>query len=98
MIKRITVSNAHNGLRLDDAVAALCEGVSKSEARRIIDRGGCCVNSAMVRVASRSVKSGDVIEVGVMEQGRFRELVLAPDALLYEDNDLIAVNKPAGIN
>ena len=98
MILRKTVGKEQNSLRLDDAVAALCPGVSKSEARRIIDRGGCTVNVALVRVASRSVKAGDVIEIGLMEAGRFRELLLPPEALLYEDEELIAVNKPAGIN
>ncbi len=98
MIIRKNISNEHNGMRLDDAIATLCSGISKSEARRIIDRGGCALNAAMVRVASRSVKTGDTFEIGVMEAGRFRELLLPPEALLYEDADLIAVNKPAGIN
>src|SRR6185369_10172290 len=69
-----------------------------SEARRIIDRGGCAVNSSMVRVASRAVRTGDVVEIGVMEAGRFRELLLPPESLLYEDGELIAINKPAGVN
>jgi RluA family pseudouridine synthase len=98
MILKDTVIEELRGRRLDDAVAAMFEGISKSEARRIIDRGGCAVNAAMVRVASRIVKHGDMIEIGVMEPGRFRELVLPPESLLYEDDDLIAVNKPAGIN
>jgi RluA family pseudouridine synthase len=98
MILRKTVGKEHNSLRLDDAIVALCPGVSKSEARRIIDRGGCTLNVALVRVASRSVKAGDVIEIGVMVTGRFQELHLPPKALLYEDGELIAVNKPAGIN
>lgn len=98
MILRKTAGKEQNSLRLDDAIATLCPGVSKSEARRIIDRGGCTVNVALVRVASRSVKTGDVIEIGVMEAGRFQELQLPPAALLYEDGELIAVNKPAGIN
>jgi RluA family pseudouridine synthase len=98
MILRKTVTQELHGSRLDDAVATLCNGVSKSEARRIIDRGGCTVNVALVRVASRSVKAGDTIELGIMETGRFEELVLPPEALLYEDRELIAVNKPAGIN
>ena len=98
MIYKNTVAEDQGGRRLDDAVAMLFDGLSKSEARRIIDRGGCSVNSAMVRVASRTVKQGDVVEVGVMEPGRFQELVLPPEALLYEDGDLIAVNKPAGVN
>ena len=98
MIIKKTIGNEHNGLRLDDAIATICSGISKSEARRIIDRGGCALNAAMVRVASRSVKPGDTFEIGVMEAGRFCELQLPPEALLYEDTDLIAVNKPAGIN
>ena len=98
MILRKNVGKEQNGSRLDDAISTLCAGVSKSEARRIIDRGGCTVNVALVRVASRSVKAGDVIEIGVMEAGRFKELQLPPEALLYEDAELIAVNKPAGIN
>jgi RluA family pseudouridine synthase len=98
MILRNTITAECAGQRLDDAVSARFEAVSKSEARRIIDRGGCAVNSSMVRVASRLVKAGDIIEIGLMEAGRFRELVLAPEALLYRDGDLIAVNKPAGVN
>jgi RluA family pseudouridine synthase len=98
MILKKTADAAQGGKRLDEAVSTLFDGLSKSEARRIIDRGGCAVNSSMVRVASRQIKLGDVIEVGVMEAGRFRELVLPPEALLYEDGELIAVNKPAGAN
>jgi len=98
MIIRKTIENEQSGLRLDDAIALLCAGISKSEARRIIDRGGCTVNVAMVRVASRRVKTADVIEIGVIEAGRFSELLLPPEALLYEDAELIAVNKPSGIN
>lgn len=98
MIRRANIEQRFQGLRLDDALAQLFEGISKSEARRIIDRGGCAVNSAMVRVASRQVKCGEVIEIGIMEAGRFKELILPPEALLYEDDQLIAVNKPAGVN
>ena len=98
MILKKAVNEEQGGRRLDEAVSTIFDAVSKSEARRIIDRGGCAVNSSMVRVASRAVRAGDVIEIGVMEQGRFRELALPPEALLYEDDELIAVNKPAGVN
>lgn len=98
MILRKTVNGEQGGRRLDEALSMIFAALSKSEARRIIDRGGCAVNSSMVRVASRGVKAGDVIEVGVMEAGRFKELVLASEAVLYEDGELIAVNKPAGVN
>jgi len=96
IIKKIITAEQH-GLRLDDALAAVA-AVSKSEARRIIDRGGCALNASMVRVASRTVKAGDSIEAGIMEAGRFQEFVLSPEEIVYEDDQFIAVNKPAGIN
>lgn len=98
MILKKTVAAGQGGHRLDETLSNLFDVLSKGEARRIIDRGGCAVNSSMVRVASRQIKTGDVLEVGVMEAGRFRELELPPEALLYEDGELFAVNKPAGIN
>jgi len=98
MIVRRTVTAELAGRRLDEALPLLCEQVSRSEARRIIDRGGCAVNGGMVRVASRVVREGDVVEAGIMEAGRFRELLLPAEALLFEDAELIAVNKPAGVN
>ena len=98
MILKSAVQDGLDGCRLDEAVARLFDGVSKSEARRIIDRGGCTINAIMVRVASRTVRVGDVIYIGVMEPGRYRDLVLPPEALLYEDDDLIALNKPEGVN
>ena len=98
MIYRIHIGKDRCGLRLDDAMAQLCPAISKSEARRIIDRGGCRINTGMVRVASRAVREGDVIDFGVMEAGRFRELLLPEEALLLENDSLIAVNKPAGVN
>jgi 23S rRNA pseudouridine1911/1915/1917 synthase len=98
MILKKAVNEEQGGHRLDEALSTIFDALSKSEARRIIDRGGCAVNSSMVRVASRSVRAGDVIEIGVMEPGRFRELILPTEALLYEDGELIVINKPAGVN
>ena len=98
MIERKTVSDEYAGKRLDEAVSGMFVQVSRTEARRIIDRGGCAVNRSMVRVASRTVCPGDVIEVGIMEPGRFSDLTLAPEDLLFENRELIGVNKPAGIN
>jgi len=98
MILKGIINIESNIQRLDNAVTLLFSGISKSEARRIIDRGGCAVNRVMVRIASRIVTHGDIIEIGVMEHGRFSDLLLPQEALIYEDSDLIAVNKPAGIN
>lgn len=96
MIKTCTIPAELAGFRMDDALAQLA-AISKGEARRIIDRGGCALNQTMVRVASRCVSAGDLLSAGIMQPGEFQELVLTPEAIVYQNRDLLAINKPCGI-
>jgi RluA family pseudouridine synthase len=98
MILTGTVDSARAGLRLDDGCRALFSQLSKGEIRRIIDLGGCVVNQVMVRVASRTLRTGDQIALGVMEAERFVDVRYTAADLLYEDPDVLAINKAAGIN
>lgn len=86
------------GTRLDDAAKALFPQYSKGEIRRIIDWGGCYLSQTLVRVASRTVKEGEEIALGIMEAERCIELVYKKEELLYEDKDFLAVYKAAGFN
>jgi len=86
------------GMRLDDGAKAAFPQLSKGEIRRIIDWGGCNVSETLVRVASRTLKEGDEIALGVMEAERCIDLVYKKEELLYEDKDFIAVYKAAGFN
>lgn len=98
MILKETVAAAQAGMRLDDGAALLFGSLSKTRVRRIVDLGGCTVNGAMVRVASRTLRQGDEIVLGVMEPERFRELVYSAESILHEDDELVGVCKPAGFN
>jgi RluA family pseudouridine synthase len=98
MILTARVGPEQAALRLDDGVKELLPQLSKGEIRRIIDLGGCAVNQVMVRVASRQLREGDEIIIGVMEAERFVDLRYDRSDLIYEDRDFLAVNKAAGIN
>lgn len=98
MILKETVGGREAGKRLDEAAALLFPGLSRSRVRKIIDLGGCAVNGVMCRVASRALKEGDEVTVGVMEPGRFRELVLGGEDIMYQDGEVLAVRKPAGFS
>ncbi|MGA7828607.1 MAG: RluA family pseudouridine synthase [Geobacteraceae bacterium] len=98
MILKETVAAAQAGMRLDDGAALLFDGLSKTRLRRIIDLGGCTVNGTMVRVASRTLRQGDEIVLGVMEPGRYKELVYCSESILYEDDEMLGLCKPAGFN
>lgn len=98
MILRGTVGGGQAGMRLDDGARALFPQLSKGRIRKIIDWGGCTVSGGMVRVASRQLRGGEEIVLGVMEPERYQELLLAGEDILCEDGDFLAVNKRAGVN
>lgn len=85
-------------MRLDDGAVRLFPQLSKTRVRKIIDWGGCTVAGAMVRVASRLLRGGDEIILGVMEPERYREIAYTRDDLLFENSSYLAVNKAAGLN
>jgi 23S rRNA pseudouridine1911/1915/1917 synthase len=90
------VGESEAGARLDLALAALAE-LSRSQARRWIDEGRVRVNDRLPTASSR-VQAGDLVEA---EPPELRDSPLAPEALplaiLYEDEDLVVVDKPAGL-
>jgi len=98
MIMVAQVGAEQAGLRLDDGAKALFPQLSKGEIRRIIDWGGCYLSQVLVRVASRQLKEGDEIALGVMEAERCIELAYRREELLYEDKDFVAVYKAVGFN
>jgi 23S rRNA pseudouridine1911/1915/1917 synthase len=98
MILKGVAGTEQSGVRLDDGAKTLFPQLSKGEIRRIIDWGGCAVNEVMVRVASRSLRQGDEIILGVMEPERCVEFTYAAADMLYEDLEYLAVNKEAGVN
>jgi len=90
------VGESEAGARLDQALAALAD-LSRSQARRWIDEGRVRLNEAQV-AASHRVSMGDVVSA---EAPELRPSPLTPEAIplvvLYEDEDLIVIDKPAGL-
>jgi 23S rRNA pseudouridine1911/1915/1917 synthase len=96
--KRLSLSVDESGVRLDLYVCQSCEGLSRSLVQKLIDDGHVLINGKLAK-PSRKVKVGDVILVRVPPPEASPEL--APEELpvdiLYEDQDILVVNKPAGL-
>ncbi len=94
---RLEVPEARAGERLDRAVSLLHPALTRSQARRLIDDDRVWRNGEPGRPADR-VAAGDRIEVDVPDT-RAADVEAQPIALdvLFEDGDLIVVNKPAGL-
>jgi 23S rRNA pseudouridine1911/1915/1917 synthase len=106
---RFVVAPAEAGLRLDQALAARVPELSRRKARALLDLGGVFVDGARVKVAGRTVRPGQEVvavigpaferatkEVGREARGR-DEAKLPAYRVVHTDEDLVVVDKPAGL-
>lgn len=93
----LTVSKDFNNRRLDVFLAGDEQIPSRSRAAGLIEAGLVTVNNNMAAKGSL-VHEGDIVEVSLAEPG---PLELEPSAvdlkIIYEDQDLIVISKPAGM-
>jgi 23S rRNA pseudouridine1911/1915/1917 synthase len=84
--------------RLDTTIAAAVAGLSRAQVKRLIDDGRVAVGGAAVTKAGHKVRAGDAIDVDVPAPAPLA-LVAEPIPLvvLYEDEHVIAIDKPAGL-
>ncbi|QRM56571.1 RluA family pseudouridine synthase [Sinorhizobium sp. BG8] len=85
--------------RLDSwLTAALAGDFSRNRIKSLIEQGAVLVNGAAVTEPKRKVHPGDVIEVGLPEpEDPVPQGEDIPLDVLYEDDDLIVICKPAGL-
>jgi 23S rRNA pseudouridine1911/1915/1917 synthase len=94
----ITIQPEHDGLRLDRVLASEMGGQSRSQIQRLIENGHVTLSRVTAVKANTSVREGDVISVTLPEP-----VAAAPAAeeipldVLFQDSDLIVINKPAGM-
>lgn len=83
--------------RLDKVVSQLIPDFSRSYLQTLIEQGSILLNDIEVS-SNTKVKSGDIITVEIPEK---QELNIKPEAMdldiLYEDHDVIVINKPKGL-
>ncbi len=83
--------------RLDTYLHNRLKGISRNQVQKLIKLGGVTVNAKAAK-PSLSLKEGDVVEVMVPPKpGVDLRPEPIPLDVLYEDDDLIVVNKDAGI-
>lgn len=97
MIRSFRVGVPSEGTRLDLFLAAACSDLSRSRIQKLIAEDAVTLGG---RAAKRShvVRAGEVVEVDVPEP---RATAIEPEeiplSILYEDEHLLAIDKPAGL-
>jgi len=102
-VQWVTVDSQRDGQRLDNFLSAQLKGLPKGRIYKMIRTGEVRINKGRCKPDMR-VKSGDVVRIPpvhldpeaptVAHRGIQMRL---SDALLYEDEDVLVLNKPAGL-
>lgn len=93
-----TIGEAEEGMRLDKAVAVLLPDFSRTRLQGLIEGGECLIDGAPCLTPSRKVKNGEQIVLALppLEDAQ-PEPENIPLEVLFEDNDVLVLNKPAGL-
>lgn len=94
--RRLVVEPEQDGLRLDNFLSGLLPDLSRSQIQRLIKEGR--ISGPGAAKPSAAVKAGQVFEIDIPAPApaspRAEEL---PLRILYEDPDLVVLDKPAGM-
>ena len=93
------VQMALHGVRLDKALVELVPEFSRSYLQQLLEQGAVQLNRKPATKSSAKVKLGDVISIEMRPTAQsqsFKPEVMALD-VVYEDEHLLVVNKPAGL-
>ncbi len=98
-VRRVTIDEGSAGQRLDNFLLRELKGVPKTHVYRVIRAGEVRVNKGRAQADTR-LELGDEVRVPPV---RLPEKAAVPPAparefpILYEDEHLVAINKPAGV-
>lgn len=96
-MKKIIITAQESGERIDALLARSLENMTRSSAQRLLEGGMVTLGGNPVKKNYKTV-SGDSFEI-ILPDARETELVPEdiPLDIVYEDDDVIVVNKPRGM-
>lgn len=98
-VNRFVVAEAEAGQRLDNFLLRHCKGVPKSHVYRVIRSGEVRINGKRADPEAR-LAIGDELRIPPIRIAQAPERGTPPDAafaVLYEDDELLVVDKPSGV-
>ncbi|TPF86137.1 pseudouridine synthase [Bifidobacterium sp. UTCIF-37] len=95
MSRLVPAPDALVGRRFDVAVAKML-GVSRSKAAELIDSGQARVLGRSI-AKSGTLQSGETVEFDLAEEQQAPEPIADDMAVVYEDDDVVVVDKPVGV-
>jgi 23S rRNA pseudouridine955/2504/2580 synthase len=107
-VRHVTIDTGHAGQRLDNFLLTALKGVPRTHVYRLLRKGEVRVNKGRAKPDYR-LEEGDVVRIPPVRQGESAGKHLAAEAaasgrfdwlhqrVIYEDEHLLVLDKPAGL-
>jgi 23S rRNA pseudouridine1911/1915/1917 synthase len=95
---KLIVENLENGSRLDSYISKQLNNISRSYVQKLIKDGKVKVNNEIIVTKKQKLNENDKIEIEIPEPEKLKlEPEDIPIDIVYEDEDVLVVNKPQGM-
>jgi len=102
-VQWVTVDESKEGQRLDNFLSNQLKGLPKGRIYKMIRTGEVRINKGRCKPETR-VSAGDIVRIPPVDLAPTKEAIAhrgiqmkLSDALLYEDEDVLVLNKPSGL-
>lgn len=94
----LTVDEEMSGKRLDSVLAGMMPEYSRSFIQKLFENGSITVGGDPCSEKKRKAAAGDIVEITIPQPERLEvEAEDIPLDIVYEDDELLVVDKPAGM-
>lgn len=102
-VRFIQIDADRAGQRIDNFLMAQLKGVPRSKIYQIVRRGEVRVNKGRIKVHYK-IQAGDEVRIPPVRVAQREDITVSKfivrqllDSIIYEDEDLLALNKPSGM-
>ncbi len=96
-MKKTTILETQDGMRLDAFLVEDNEDLSRSQAQKMIKDGCARINTFIIKKPALKLRNGDQVIFSMpIKESALRPIDLKLE-ILFEDEDILAVNKPFGL-
>ena len=94
----LEVSKEHHGIRIDIFLQSQIKNLSRTRIKKIIIEGCVKINDRIIEEPAKKIKEKDRIKIKfpIAKESKILPQKINID-VLYEDNDIILINKPPGL-
>lgn len=95
-MRKLVVNSKYNGKKLNTVLLSEFDGLTTSSLYKALRKKDIRINGVKTN-QNATVYEGDEITIFITDEYLFKASIITKDSIIYEDENLLVANKPAGI-